>query len=214
MTTRTRLTGLLAGVALLALPTYASAGGIFQNHPVIGGAQFCSSWIGSPQGQGTITGTAGSTTTATGGICGAYEPAGPATFAGTEVLPADINAPGTMTYAGQPSTALVPIIDLGAGPMVDLTTVATSQTIPNNTPYYFLDGAQGSALTVTMPPNAIEGQIQRIVCEAATVGTLTVAANTSVVTQVVKGNPNAACTAGVGYAWRYQASNLTWYRFQ
>jgi hypothetical protein len=98
--------------------------------------------------------------------------------------------------------------------MIDLTTVATTQTIPVNTPFYFLDGAQGSALTVTMPATAVEGQIQRVVCEAATVGTLTVAANTSVVTQVVKGNPAAACVAGVGYAWRYQASNLTWYRFQ
>ncbi len=201
-----------AGALSLALASVGVyAGGVYQTLPVIGGAAYCASTVTGATG---LTGITGQGQATGGSICAQTVPAGPPTFAGTEVVPLDIYAPGTATFNGGPQTALTSLVQLGQGPMVDLTTVGTSQTIPNNTPWYFLDGAQGSALTVTMPPNAVEGQIQRIVCEAATAGTLTVAANTTVVTQVLKGNPNTTCTAGVGYAWRFQASNLTWYRIQ
>ena len=207
MISRYKLAGLSA-LAFAAASVIAIAGGSFQMLPVLGGASYCSGGIGSPQGQTTATGTGGGSST--GFVCNVTVPAGPATFAGTEVVPADINTPGTQTYNGGNSTVDISVVQLGQGPIVDQTTVGTTQTIPNNTPFFFLDGAQGSALTVTMPAAAVEGQIQHVVCEAATVGTLTVSANTG---QTLKGNPNAACTAGVGYAWRYQASNTTWYRF-
>ena len=197
-----------AGAIALSLASVgAYSAGMYQTLPVIGGAAYCASAIGSPTGQTGITGTAGGT--GAGYVCGQTVPAGPALFLGSEVVPMDIYAPGTSSYLGGAQTALTNITQLGQGPMVDLTTVATAQTIPLNTPFYFLDGAQGSALTVTMPASAVEGQIQNVVCEAATVGTLTVAANTG---QTLKANPAAACVAGVGYQWRYQASNTTWYR--
>ena len=91
----------------------------------------------------------------------------------------------------------------------NLTTVGTSQTIANGVSWYFLDGAQGSAFTVTTPSAPVDGQILNVVCEAATVGTFTLTANTS---QTVKLPVAAACVAGVGYQWRYLASNTTWYR--
>jgi hypothetical protein len=192
--------------AFSAIGAYSA--GMYQTLPIIGGSSYCASTVTGTGGLSGVTGTGQGTT---GSICGQTVPAGPATFVGTEVAPVDIYAPGTSSSAGGAQTALVNLTQLGQGPMIDLTTVATTQTIPVNTPFYFLDGAQGSALTVTMPLSAVEGQIQRIICEASTVGTLTVAANTG---QTLKGNPNAACVAGVGYAWRYQASNTTWYRVQ
>jgi hypothetical protein len=206
--------GLLAFTLAMA-PIAASAAGNWADWPGIGQTSYCAAIVGSSNVQGGQTGqgTGGAAAIGTNGVyCAQTVPAGPALFTGTEVLPLDLYSFGTVT--GVPTTsALASIVQLGQGPMVDQTTVGTTQTIPNNTPFFFLDGAQSSGLTVTMPALAVEGQIQRVVCEAATVGTLTVAANTSVVTQVLKGNPNTACVAGVGYAWRYQGSNLTWYRF-
>lgn len=212
------LVGAAAFAAVSALsPAPASAGGLWPTIPGVGASSFCAAYVtglGLPTAQGPFGVVPGNTQGSSVGICAQTVPAGPSVFAGTEYVPADIPAQGSTNTSGAAQTAAVSLLQLGQGPMVDLTTVATANTIPLNTPWYFLDGAQGSALTVTMPATAIEGQIQHIVCEAATVGTMTVAANTSVVTQVLKGNPNAACVAGVGYAWRYQASNLTWYRIQ
>ena len=206
------LLGAAAFAALLACaPAPAYAGGWWSDWVGIGLPSYCASIV---TGTGNLSGTTGTGQGTIGSICAQTVPAGPTTFAGTEYLPLDIYALGANVQSGGPSSAVVTIVQLGQGPMVDQTTVGTTQTIPANTPWFFLDGSQGSALTVTMPANAVEGQIQHVVCEAATVGTLTVAANTSVVTQVLKGNPNTACVAGVGYAWRYQASNLTWYRYQ
>jgi len=212
---RFRLVAVAGVAAAIALSSVVWAAGMWSVLPVIGGASYCASTVSgaggfnaagntnnvNPTGQGQAT---------SGSLCAQTVPAGPPTFAGTEVAPFDIYAPGTST-AISPTTALVNITQLGQGPMVDQTTVGTTQTIPNQTPFFFLDGAQASALTVTMPSTPVEGQIQRIFCTAATVGVLTVAANSG---QSVKNNPNAACTAGVGYGWRYQASNTTWYRFQ
>lgn len=195
---------------LLASSVPASAGGMWQNWPGIGYSSYCAAIVGSSNVQAGTTSQGAGAVGSNGVYCAQTVPAGPTTFAGTEIVPVDIGPLGAVS--GTPTqSAMVSLLQLGQGPMVDVTTVGTSQTIPNATPWYFLDGAQGSALTVTMPASAIEGQIQHVVCEAATVGTLTVAANTN---QTLKGNPNAACTAGVGYAWRYQASNTTWYRIQ
>ena len=180
-----------AAIVLTAgLVSVAYANGMFWNLPVLGSSStaYCSLY----RGDGTT--------------CAEFTPAGPATFSGSELVPADTQLPN----GNQPQTVRIPLTSLGQGAALDVTSVGTSQTIPANTPFYFLDGAQGSALTVTMPAAPTEGYIQHVVCEAATVGTLTVAANTG---QTLKGNPNAACTAGVGYNWRYQASNTTWYRF-
>ena len=186
-----KLKFLLAGAAL-ALPFAAHSAGLFLGFPQFGGPSYCSSYVNA--------------------VCTSTVPAGPTPFTGTEMVPADVS-PLVNNGGSSPQTVLISLPQLGQGAMFDQTTVGTTQTIPANTPFYFLDGAQGSALTVTMPATVVDGQIQRIICEAATIGTLTVAANTSVVTQVVKGNPNTACVAGVGYAWRYNLANITWYRY-
>src|SRR6185437_3784581 len=194
--------GLIAAGVLAALTTAAIAAGSWSTLPQIGGPSYCASNNPNGVGVGGNTGQAGSPSN-----CVQTVPAGPATFAGTEYAPFDIGPLGGST-AGPTQTAVVSIVQLGQGPMLDVTSPATA-TIPNNTPYYFLDGAQASAFTITMPAVAVEGQIQKVICEAATVGALTVAANSN---QTLKGNPSAACVAGVTYAWRYQVSNTTWYR--
>ena len=195
--------------ALLISGVVAFAAGSFSTLPLIGGASYCASTV---SGTGGLTGVTGQGQGTTGSLCAQTVPAGPATFAGTEYVPMDIGPLGSTASPGSsPQSAVVSMTQLGQGPMLDVTTVLTAQTIPANTPFYFLDGAQASALTVTMPAAPIEGYIQRVYCTAATVGVLTVAANG---TQSLKNNPAAACVAGVGYAWRYQASNTTWYRFQ
>lgn len=202
---------LAIGAGLLGAGVVAAvAGGSWQTLPGIGSASYCASTV---TGTGNLGGATGQGQGTIGSICGQTIPAGPATFAGTEIIPADIYTPGTNTGAGGPQTAFISLPQLGQGAMVDLTTVVSS-TIPANTPFYFLDGTQASAFTITMPASPIEGQIQRVTCEAATAGVLTVAANTSVnASQTLNGNPNAACVASTNYNWRYQASNSTWYRY-
>lgn len=179
----------LAAVVLVAGLSAAYAGGFFQNYPVLGASStaFCSLYAGD------------------GVTCVENTPAGPATFTGSELVPADTQ----LSNGNQPQTIRVPMTSLGQGATLDVTSPVTA-TIPAKTPFYFLDGAQASAFTITMPAAPTEGYIQHVTCEAATVGTLTVAANSG---QTLKGNPNAACTAGVGYNWRYSAANTTWYRF-
>ena len=182
---------LASGLALCGAPAFAD--GIYSGWPLIGGPSYCGTLL-----NGSCTQTIAPNESA---------------VSGQEYIPSDYGPFGTAGATGV-TNGLFSVLQLGNGLTVDQTTVGTTQTIPANVSYFYLDGAQGSALTVTMPASAVDGQIIHIICEAATVGTLTVAANTSVVTQVLKVNPNAACTAGVGYAWRYTASNLTWYRIQ
>jgi hypothetical protein len=198
---------------LLITSAIATAAGIYAMYPFIGGASFCASTVSGaggfafPDGNVGGGGNTGQGQASSGSLCAQTVPAGPLVFAGTEYFAVDV---GAIPAVAAPTTANVALVQVGQGPMVDVTTVLTAQTIPNNTPFYFLDGAQASALTVTMPAAPVEGQIQRVVCEAATVGVLTIAANSG---QTLKDSPGVACVAGVGYAYRYQASNTTWYRF-
>lgn len=206
-----RVAALAAIVASIAIPVVSWAGGVWQNWPGLGQSSYCAAIVGSSNVQAGTTGqgTGGSSGIGANGVyCAQTVPAGPATFSGNEFVPADIGPLGVTS--GQPTNSvLLSVEQLGNGPMLDVTAPATA-TIAINTPWYFLDGAQGSAFTITMPAAPYEGYIQRIVCESATVGALTVAANTN---QTLKGNPGAACVAGTTYSWRYQASNTTWYRF-
>lgn len=178
-------------ISLLLFPSFAFAQGFTTNLPSLGGASYCDSTVNN--------------------VCVSTIPAGPADWTGKENLPVD-------TYAGTnsntaPQTVKTSAVSFGAGALVVITSPATA-TIPGGTPNYVLSGAQGSGFTITMPTSPVGGHIQRIICDAATVGTMTVAANTTVVTQVLKNNPSAACTAGVTYAWVYNQTLLTWYRIQ
>ena len=204
--------GLVAGIA--AIGSWAFADGIFQTYPGIGQPSFCASTVsgtGLPASQGPYGIVPGQTQgTVAGGICGQTVPDGPLTFTGNEHMAVDVNAQGVSSNGAPPATATVLLTQLGNGPYIDLTTV-TSSTIPNNTPFYFLDGAQTSNFTITMPATAVEGQIQKIICEHSTSGTLFVAANAG---QSINGGGSiAACTVYNTYSWRYVAANTTWYRF-
>lgn len=201
--------GLRAGciaAGVLGVSLIAHAAGLWSTLPGLGQAAYCASTV---TGTGGLSGITGQGQGTTGAICGQTVPAGPPVFAGTEYFPVDIGPLGANVQAGGASTVVVTLLQLGVGPMIDLTTVATTQTIPNATPYYFLDGTQASAFTVTMPSSPLEGQLQRVVCESATVGALTIAANTG---QTVKNSPGTACVAGTAYVYRYQASSLTWFK--
>lgn len=190
----------------LALSPALYAAGLWWGFPQIGGASYCVGYSTYPT---TVT-TPG--TLPTPNSCNVTAPAGPTTFAGTEVFPVDIFGPQAGVTNTGPAEAYVSLVQVGQGPYVNISPgTSTTLTIPNNTPWYILSGAQGSAFTVTMPTAPVEGQIQRLLCNAATVGTLTVAAAAN---QTLENNPNTACVAGVGYAWRYIASSTTWYRFQ
>ena len=183
----------LAGSAL----TYTYAADLWENWSIIGGPSYCSSFV----------------TGATGQICQHTVPAGEAAITGYEFAPMDLGPLGATSSAGGPQSGIMSVLQLNNGLSVDLTTVATSQTIGAYTSWTYLDGAQGSAFTVTMPASPYDGQFENIVCEAATVGVLTVAANTTVnASQAIKLSPGVACVAGVSYQWRYTASNSTWYR--
>lgn len=204
------LTAVLAIIAAPAL--YAT--GLWWGLPQIGAPAYC---VGYSNYQGTASTGVGPTAAqiaaaaALGLIsCNNTAPAGPTLFQGSEVFPVDIYGPAGGQTNTTPSVVYVGLPQVGQGPYLDVVP-ATTQTIPDRTPWFFADGTQGSGWTVTMPPNPIEGQIQRIVCEKTTGGTLTVAANTS---QTLLNNPNTTCAAGTGYAWRYVAVDATWYRFQ
>lgn len=194
--------GLLAGAVVVAGILTAHAAGLWSNFPQIGGSSFCTSYNSNSPSVGGVTGQTGV------GTCVQTVPAGPPTFAGTEYAPFDIGPLGGSSNV-VPNTAVVSIVQLGQGQYLDVTSPTTA-TIPNNTPFYLIDGTQGSAYTITMPAAPVEGQIQRVTCETATVGALTVAANTG---QSLKNNPSTACVAGTSYAWRWMATNTTWYRF-
>jgi hypothetical protein len=178
---------IFAAAVILGFASLANAQ-TWPNVPVIGGTSYCSA--------------------INNGVCTNTVPAGPA-ITGLETVPADTNA----TSGSIPQTGKMRATAFGVGARFIQTTVGTTQTIPNNTPLYILNGSQGSALTVTMPSAPNSGDIQRIVCAAATVGTVTAAANTGQ-TMLPASSPAAACVAGVGYAWQYQSDTLTWYRVQ
>jgi hypothetical protein len=203
----------LAAVLLAGVATTAYAAGLFQTLPIIGGAAYCAASNVSGAAQTTITGAGGGVAAAgqtTGTvICQSNAPAGPATFSGTEVIPADLYPPGTAQTAGGAQTALVNINQLGQGSIFDNVSASTALTIPNGVQFFILDtGSAASGLTVTMPALGIEGQEVHIVCFVAQTATFAVAPNNTVVAESIKGAAPATCTSGQAFVWRYVASQI------
>jgi len=182
----------LSLVAVVACASLAAFGQMWMPFPILGGPSFCASTVNNN--------------------CTLTIPAGPADWTGLETIPTDTNntPPPSQQYAGGVQTVKAPASAFGAGLLSVITSPATA-TIPAHTPNYVLSGTQGSGFTITMPAAPAGGHIQRIICDAATVGTMTVAANTG---QTLKNNPNAACSAGVTYVWVYNQTATTWYRIQ
>lgn len=211
-----RLTKYLAAAAAVCVSVVLMGAGLWSTLPIIGGAAYCASTNVSGNAQGGITGQGGGVATAgqtTGTvICGQTQPAGPATFAGTEVVPMDLYPPGTATQAGGATTALSNILQLGQGPAV-VNTTAGAQTIPSGISWY-LENVGNTSVTFTLPAGPIEGQIIHFTASTAQTTSALFAANTN--QSCVPACPETITTpltsAGGGVAWRWQASNSTWYR--
>jgi hypothetical protein len=207
-------------LAAIAAPV-AYGAGMFSTLPGIGGASYCASTVTGvtlPAAQGPFGVSPGSTQGTGVGICGQTVPAGPAVFAGTEVVPFDVQAPGTSATAGGAQTALVNVNQLGQGPVVDNNVAGATQTIPNGTQWFVLDTNTPATVTVTLPAVAVEGQEVHVVCGIAIATTLTISPNTS---QTIKAGPAAgACAAGAVFGFRFVAAANgalvanTWLRIQ
>ena len=211
---------LLAGAALLATGIAAWAAGSLGTLPILGGAAYCASYIGSPTGQTTITGTGGGTTIPPS-VCQQPVPAGPAWFTGGEGTNIDIYTPGTgPQYSGGAQTAFLPVplyINLGA---LVVQTTGASVTIANSTGTQVFNGV-GATEAVTLPAAPVQNQVVRLVNATSTaISTFSVAANTgqSLVqvapTALAAQTNNGAAAALSTVAYIYQASNTTWYRIQ
>ena len=221
-----RLTKYLAAAAAICVAgTIAFAAGMWPTLPLLGGAAYCGGSLGVGPVQSGLTGfgagVAGAGVTTGTTICGQTVPAGPAQFAGTEVFPTDIYAPGTAQIGGGASTALVSITQVGQGLITDDVTAGATVTIPNGTTFFVLDTGTSATVTVTMPAASFEGQMVEVICTGAGGATsLTISANTG---QSLKGGPSAgACASGTVYKFRFSAvaqasggiAANTWLRIQ
>jgi hypothetical protein len=190
-----RISLLLAGAAIVAAPLLAYAGGSLQTLPGVGASSYCASQV----------------TGATGQICGQTVPAGPPAFTGNEVTNFDLSTPGT-TSASPPQSAFVDIQQLGQGAVQVLTTVAAATMAPGSA-FLFVDGADASAFTISLPASPIEGQFAEVACATVTVGAMTVAANAVPAgTVLLPAFTPAACAAGTSFKYRYSAALNTWFK--
>jgi hypothetical protein len=119
---------------------------------------------------------------------------------GTELIPAlQDGAPVNLTPA-----------QLGIGPYVDAQplTGATLTAAVNQGGFGLEPAGEIATLTVVMPPNAKERQVFEI-STTQTIDALTV---TPAAGQTVLGGGPLLLAANGGAAWRYRASNTSWYR--
>ena len=122
------------GALLCTLSAPALAGGWYEGFPQIGGPSYCTSY--------------------TNGNCVSTVPAGPSTITGAEVLGVDLSVNGTGMY-GPFTGGVLGLPQIGTGALSDVTSPVTA-TIPANTPWYFVDGTQGSAYTITLPASPVD----------------------------------------------------------
>jgi hypothetical protein len=228
-----KLTKYLAAAAAVCIAGgLAWGGGLWQTMPIIGGAAYCSGSNIVGPAQQTITGQSGTPAAAnatTGNvICTVTEPAGPPALVGTEVVPVDINTPGTAQPNGGAQTAVLPVTALGTGygGFVINSTTGTGQNpvVANGIQKYIYTGA-GSATfaTITLPPNPMQNQTFCI--DNAGTGILTLTAvnagtsgqvfaggttPTTLGVQVTTGSATYVLTSA---CWIYQVANTTWYRY-
>lgn len=147
---------LLLGFAALILTTsIASAQGLWNNFPIVGGDSYCSSYVNSN--------------------CSNTVPAGPSALTGNEEIPADTNLSGGRF----PQTVLVKPASLNANPITFVTVTSSSpagisaSNIQGGV-YYTATGTITSA-NITLPSSAIHGQQFRISANR-TITTLSVTA--------------------------------------
>lgn len=209
MLKRFRGAAIAAVVALVASAGISYAAGLWSTLPIVGGAAYCT---GTVTGTGNLGGITGQGQGTIGSICGLTEPAGPATFTGTEMVPMDLLAPGSSSQGPQTS-ALANITQLGQGALV-VNTTAGAATIPNGTAWYFVNVGNTSA-TFTLPSAPIQGEILHVVASTAQTTSMVIGANSG--QSCVPSCPESlttATTAGTGYGYVYNAANSTWYRVQ
>jgi hypothetical protein len=228
---------LAAAAAVCIAGGLAWGGGLWQTMPIIGGAAYCSGSNIVGPAQQTITGQsgtpAGANATTGNVICTVTEPAGPPALVGTEVVPVDINTPGTAQPNGGAQTAVLPVTALGQGygAMQVFTTTGTtaSVVVANGINSFIYAGGANNAATITslsLPPNPMQNQ-DFCISNASTgtsILTLTAVAVGTSGQSIVGVTPTSVPVAtAVGTAgtvtlsricWQYQVSNTSWYRIQ
>jgi len=214
--------------AAIAVPL-AWASGLWPNFPLVASATYCASILGTGPtqlgntGQGTGTTVTGAPST----ICGpgAQISAGPTGLAGSEIVPMDTE------YSNQPYTVTVPVVLLPGGSVAyqAVNALVTSFSIPNNVNMYILDPTGTvTSLTLTFPPNPINGQTLRIASSKTITNFLPAALASSTITNAPT-ILTASTTTSFNYEWVYltgsqvngpngTATNVvngpTWYRLQ
>lgn len=173
---------LVAGFLAIGTSMALADGGLWNNWPIAGGASYCSSQ--------------------NNGICTNTVPAGPA-LTGLETMPADTHA----AQGAPPQQVLIPSAALANVMSVQTPIAAATIVVPQGTTSLnMLNASALATLTVTLPPNPVNGQKMHLFSQGG-VTALTLNGGTVV-------NGITAMTALVGYEFVYQASNTTWYRVQ
>ena len=189
---------IIAALGLVACSVIAIGAGVFNGYPIVGGAATCVNFNTNP-----LTGAVLTTCN------GPSVPAGPTGITGNELVPADTN----LAQGINPATVRIGTTLLASGSQYRaVPTAGASFTIPDNvTNYVMIPAGTLATLTLTMPPNPVFGQVQRIT-SSATITALTLTANAG---QTISNAPTAitvSTTAPYGYAFVYLGT--TWYRLQ
>lgn len=180
------LAGLLATIAV------ATAAGLYQGYPIVGGSSYCETTVNN--------------------VCVQTIPAGPTQLTGTEKVAADTQLSGGRS----PQTVLINTSAL-MGNTTSLQTGATiTYTVAAGVSNVVLSNG-GSTITsaaITAPASPIDGQRIKIGADA-TVTTFSFVANTG---QTLAATTPTVLTASTtvpqGYEFIYVASTAKWYRMQ
>lgn len=203
--TKIKTLGLTAVIVSSVMVPLAYASGMFQGYPIVGSAAFCGS-TNSQSTSNTVPGVLPSNSN-----CTTTVPAGPSTLTGSEVTPADTGLPSGVA----PQTVRIPVVMGSSGAYatsapLTATTITVGAGISN---YLAIPAGTIAALTVTLPPSPIDGQVFRF-ASTQTITALTLAAGTGAATIALA--PTAVTpttTIGTaGFAYIYNAAANTWYR--
>lgn len=222
---------LAAAVAVCVAGTLSWGAGMWQELPIIGGAAYCGSTIGVSPVQGTVTGQGvpAATYGQTSGnqICQNNVPAGPATLAGTEVLPIDLYTPGTNIMAGGPTTAVIPATSLanGYGTTQILTTTGTTTLVApasNISNLIYAGSSTATWTTLDLPPLPVQNQefcVRNAGSGVLTLGAVAVGTSGQSIVGVTPTSIPVATAVGTAgtvtlsaNCWLYNVSNTSWYR--
>lgn len=207
------LKGLLAVGVLAASTAAVFAAGNYSTYPIVGGASFCASVVGSSNAQAGNTGQGAGAPGSNGTYCAQTVPAGPPALTGAEVIPLDTG----LANGASPQSAVMPITNLHAGYYAVVTT-GTTFTVPANVSNVVLNLA-ATTMAVTMPAAPYDNEVVTISNASSVVSTFSTVANTgqtfvqgAAPTNLAAQAANTTATAQSEVAYLYKASTAVWYR--